>query len=104
MAKREIQRDPIVEVFDDLDGEPLPADTTAARYQFNGLTYDLYLSKENKAKVDKFIKDLTDGAEKVVGTSRAAEVKAKRQRDLDKWNAKHPEDKRQRWSASIVLI
>ncbi|HZK36799.1 MAG TPA: histone-like nucleoid-structuring protein Lsr2 [Aeromicrobium sp.] len=108
MAKKEIQREPIVEIFDDFDGKPLPGDTKAERYQFNGITYDLYLSDENKDKVDKFIGDLLDGAEKVKsGTGKGsvtAEIKAKRQKDLDKWNAKHPEGQRKRWSQSIVLL
>ena len=57
-----------VEVFDDFDGEPLDPDTKAIRYLFNSGAYNLYLSSDSKATVDKFIKDLTDGAEKATGT------------------------------------
>ena len=69
MARQEIIQKPIVKVIDDYDGAELPENTKSVRYQFNGRTYDLYLSEASRKAVDDFIAKLTDGAEEV---SRAA--------------------------------
>ena len=68
MAKQEIIQKPIVKVIDDYDGAELPENTKPVRYQFNGRTYDLYLSDVSREAIDAFIGDLTDGAEQI-GTS-----------------------------------
>jgi hypothetical protein len=67
--------------FDDLDGSDLPDDTRAWKFQVQGKTYDLYLSKENRAKVEKFIGDLTKGAIES-GTSKTPKKTAASRTDL----------------------
>ena len=74
MAKQEIIQKPIVKVIDDYDGAELPASTKAVRYEFNGRTFDLYLSTASRKVVDSFIADLIDGAEET-GPRRGDQIK-----------------------------
>ena len=48
--------------FDDFDNKSLPDDHKPWRFQAQGRTYDLYLSADNRKKVDEFLKNLTKGA------------------------------------------
>ena len=48
--------------FDDFDGKPLPEDHKPWRFQVQSRAYDLYLSSDNRKKVDAFLKNLTKGA------------------------------------------
>lgn len=52
-----------VAVTDDLDGKPLPEDTTPVRLSHDGKTYELYLSGANRKKLvdtlDKFTRNAT---------------------------------------------
>ena len=75
MARQEIIQKPIVKVIDDHDGAELPDNTKPVRYQFNGRTYDLYLSQASRKAVDKFISNLTGGAEEVSRSGRGDQIK-----------------------------
>lgn len=104
MAKRTevVER---VEVLDDLDGTPLDPDTRASKYVFNSGVYNLYLSPASKKKVDQFIKDLTDGAEKVRTqkgrtTRKAAISSAERKARLAAYN-KATGDNKERYSKTV---
>ena len=76
MPRQEIVQKPIVKVVDDYDGSELPDDTKPTRYQFNGRTYNLYLSAESRKAVDAFIANLTDGAEEVSRGGRGDQIKS----------------------------
>ena len=86
MARQEIIQKPIVKVVDDYDGAELPENTKSVRYQFNGRTYDLYLSQASRKAVDDFIANLTDGAEEVSRSGRGDQIKSPHTiHDLRKW-------------------
>ncbi|MGA9101625.1 Lsr2 family DNA-binding protein [Aeromicrobium sp.] len=86
MARQEIIQKPIVKVVDDYDGADLPDHTKPVRYQFNGRTFDLYLSDASRKAVDAFIEDLTDGAEQIGSSGRGDRIKAPHTiHDLRKW-------------------
>ena len=86
MAKQEIIQKPIVKVVDDYDGAELPENTKPVRYQFNGRTYDLYLSDVSREVVDSFIGDLTEGAEQIGTSGRGDRIKSPHTiHDLRKW-------------------
>ena len=94
-----------VEVVDDLDGTPLDPDTRAVKYVFNSGVYNLYLSAANRKKVDKFIKDLTDGAEKARTqkgrtAGKAAISGAEKKARLAAYN-KATGDKKERYSKTV---
>jgi len=76
------------EVFDDYDGKRLDSATEPQRYQFNGRTFDLYLSPDNRATVDAFIADLLEGADEVKGT-RATAAAPSRASGLDEAEKSH---------------
>ena len=86
MARQEIIQKPIVKVIDDYDGAELPENTKSVRYQFNGRTYDLYLSAASRKAVDEFISNLTEGAEEVSRSGRGDQIKSPYTiHDLRKW-------------------
>lgn len=99
------------EVFDDYDGKPLDPETESKRYQFNGKTYDLYLSKENIAKVDKFISELVDGAHEVKNRSRASKITAsavvtseereRRKKVIEAYNKANPDKTTDRYAGPV---
>ena len=90
MAKQEIVQKPIVKVVDDYDGAELPENTKPVRYQFNGRTYDLYLSDVSREAIDSFIADLTDGAEQIGSSGRGDRIKSPYTiHDLRKWAREH---------------
>ena len=90
MARQEIIQKPIVKVIDDYDGAELPEDTKSVRYQFNGRTYDLYLSQASRKAVDDFIANLTDGAEEVSRSGRGDRIKSPYTiHDLRTWAKEH---------------
>ena len=86
MAKQEIIQKPIVKVIDDFDGAELPDEHQAGRaIEFNGRTFDLYLSAASRKSVDTFIADLIDGAEET-GPRRGDQIKSPHTiHDLRKW-------------------
>ena len=85
MAKQEIVQKPIVKVIDDYDGAELPENTRPVSYQFNGRTFNLYLSAASRKAVDTFIANLIDGAEET-GPRRGEQIKPPHTiHDLRKW-------------------
>ncbi|MGI9084107.1 MAG: Lsr2 family DNA-binding protein [Aeromicrobium sp.] len=90
MARQEIIQKPIVKVVDDYDGAELPVDTKPVRHQFNGRSFDLYLSAASRKAVDTFIADLTDGAEETGNTRRGDQIKPPHTiHDLRTWAKKN---------------